>query len=798
MYIKLGTINLRYYQETNDWMILGEILESGMSYEKPILVRTTDELNIWFGKDYKDYHYMQELINMGVVLYLYKPTYEITSGGEDYIDLDKYVVEEDVWLRDVELEWIGKVVESPEKYKFKYNERETIKEIGFVINSDGLSITENVDGRRYCTEETVREELISPVNQISKIYSSPIRFHVFNSADLWIYKDGEIVDTELLPQNLNLTSVSKNNRDTLIISSPEDIIDYTYLDYNYVDDTLGIFNNKYLIEHLEDAEHLEDIDMDLVSTGFQTLMFRILSDSTLGDDDYFVIPNTSRGINTEGWILFYRGNYEEIPKDIKDLFPIEKSVKITTFQEFIGKLRNDMGYRIIENEEDHDYYIYSKTIIPVTHFYRSKHVEIIAETKITEAVLSRYITTGIEVISKTIGRSSDFEDDLIKFVVGKTDNDQYRITISRYSYSEVYEGTLEYTRGKQRLDNQISLESKLVKCNFYGEELREGVYYLRGAEKEKSTPEMYRYSLKQMLDTEYNIPAYPDYFMIPDKYKYTSDIIEDSPYQLFLDFSKEVNCQFLIENKPYFELFNIETVENLPDERPYGTYYKIEGENIYYDWNGNIVIDPFFNEVVSWGGDFVFNYIKDEENRLVYFYKGMKYLYDDRPGYYAYLRGVLLNEFSISVKDIYYSTPTEDAFLDYDIETLLKKYKSNYLVCDNQTYFYKEYQDGKTYQTTGWTRFIAGKVFRELQKNSGEILGQQMLGIIRAKISGLINSISKGFSIVSTIGITNFEPEDNGQSLRVDLDTVMNDQVKNHVNLDITVNYNNNVYGTIS
>ena len=245
-------------------------------------------------------------------------------------------------------------------------------------------------------------------------------------------------------------------------------------------------------------------------------------------------------------------------------------------------------------------------------------------------------------------------------------------------------------------------------------------------------------------------------------------------------------------------MFNIETVKSLPNERLYGTYYKIEGENIYYDWNGNIVIDPFFNEVVSWGGDFVFNYIKDEENRLVYFYKGMKYLYDDRPGYYAYLRGVLLNEFSISVKDIYYSTPTKDAFLDYDIETLLKKYKSNYLVCDNQTYFYKEYQDGKTYQTTGWTRFIAGKVFRELQKNSGEILGQQMLGIIRAKISDLINSISKGFSIVSTIGITNFEPEDNGQSLRVDLDTVMNDQVKNHVNLDITVNYNNNVYGTIS
>jgi hypothetical protein len=119
-------------------------------------------------------------------------------------------------------------------------------------------------------------------------------------------------------------------------------------------------------------------------------------------------------------------------------------------------------------------------------------------------------------------------------------------------------------------------------------------------------------------------------------------------------------------------------------------------------------------------------------------------------------------------------------------------------VYDNQTYFYKDYQDGNDYITTGWTRFIAGKIFRELQKNSGDILGQQMLGVIRSKITELISSISNGFSIVRSIGITEFEPTDNGQSLKVSLATVMNDQVKSDVNLDITVNYNNNIYGTIS
>jgi hypothetical protein len=77
-------------------------------------------------------------------------------------------------------------------------------------------------------------------------------------------------------------------------------------------------------------------------------------------------------------------------------------------------------------------------------------------------------------------------------------------------------------------------------------------------------------------------------------------------------------------------------------------------------------------------------------------------------------------------------------------------------------------------------------------------LGQQLLGVVRSKISDLLYSIENGFSIVDTIRITEFEPDDKGQSLKISLETVMNDQIKNNVNLDITVNYNNITYGTIS
>ena len=827
MYIKLGAINLQYYQDTSDWVILGEILDSGMSYEKPILVRTTDELDIWFGKDFKDYSYMQELINMGVVLYLYKPISNQTCGDDSYIDLDSYEENDNACLNNSEIIWASKVISFPEKYKFHYNTGNKIKVVGLKTSTTGdLVITEDISGRKFCTEDIVREDILP---SLSYIYKSPIKFKVNNSDSFWIYNTGcinikgsdhdwvskvidspekykfkyyneiteiglkinsdgslsaskntldksfctnkiindeiisqlseiyqgkNILDIDLLPQNINLTSSSSNNRDTLIVSKPllGNNLDFTYLDYNSVEGEFGIYQNKELIKSLPDINsgYKAEINMEKVSEGYQSLMFKITGTS-ISSEDYFVFPDASHGLDTSKWRLYYN-NIDNIPSDVKNMFSTDKHIQVSNLTNLIDKLRQ-IGYNVIEIERGKSYYLYSKTIIPVTNFYRSTNISVTPEIKITEAVLSRYITTGIEVVSKTIGRSSEFEDDLIQFIVEKS-NDNYRITISRYSYSEIFEGSLKYIPGEQRLDNLISQQSKLIRCNFYGEELKTGTYYLRGATIEETTPEMYKYSLRQMLSTEYNEPVYSDYFLIPDKYKYTSNIAEDNPYQLFLDYSKEVGCQFLIENKDYRLLENSEK------------------------------------------GDYVYNLTNDEENRLVYFFKSMTYNYEERPGYYAYLRGLLLNEYSISVKDILYETPTKDAFLVDDIEEQLIQYKSNYLVCDNQTYFYKDYQDGESFVTTGWTRFIVGKIYRELQKNSGKILGQQMLGKVRSNISDLLTSISRGFSIVKSIGITEFEPSENGRSLKVTIETIMNDLVKSDVSLDITVNYNNN--GTIS
>lgn len=788
MYIKLGSINLHYYQETNDWMILGEVIDSGMSYEKPILVRTTEELDIWFGKDFKDYSYLQELINMGVVLYLFKPISDETSGDSSYINLDDYTEDDSVWINEVEIDWLNLILNDPEKYKFRYNNGEETLVMGFKIDSGGgLSLINDVQGREFCTEDIMREELPP---QISKIYKTAIKFHVYNSESLWIFKD-EILNIDLLPQNINLTSTSSNNRDTLILSSPEDTIEFTYLDYNNWSDEFGIFSNTEIVDFAPSITSLNNINMEKVVEGYQSLILILESTALeIGDNDYFVIPGSSGG----EWKLYCK-DIDNIPPDIKSMFRPDNIETVDTFSNLITRIKSQ-GYKtkIIDGKT----YIFSKSIIPITNFYKSDTVSIKPDIKSTELILSKYIETGAEIVSKTIGRCSEFGDDLIKLEIINTEGTSYRVSVSRYSYTEVFEGDLKGVLGVDSLDSKISKESNLIRCHFYGDKLREGTYYLRGAIKENESPEMFQYALESMLSPEYSDPVYPDYFMIPDKTKYTSDITTNTPFTLFLDYSKAVGCQFLIENNSSDELYNIVEVDELPTNRKEGTYYKVG--DLYYDWEGNLVTDPEFNDIVLAGGDFVYNYTNDEENRLIYFFKKMTSNYEPRPAYYLYLMGLLTNEYSMSVNNILYKTPTEDAFLEYNIEKQLENYKSNYLVCDNQTYFYKKYQDGNKYITTGWTRFIIGKIYRELQKNSGEILGQQLLGKIRSKISDLLMSITSSFSIVRSIDMTDFEQSDTGESIKVIIETIMNDLVNNDVSLDITVNYNNNniTYGTIS
>ena len=98
MYLRLGTTNIKYSTEQDDFTVFSEVVDSKMSYEKPILVRTPDELDIWFGSDFPGKDYYDELLESGVTLFLYRPIkVEQNTNAPDYVDLKEYSIDQKLY-----------------------------------------------------------------------------------------------------------------------------------------------------------------------------------------------------------------------------------------------------------------------------------------------------------------------------------------------------------------------------------------------------------------------------------------------------------------------------------------------------------------------------------------------------------------------------------------------------------------------------------------------------------------------------------------------------------------------------
>ena len=90
---------------------------------------------------------------------------------------------------------------------------------------------------------------------------------------------------------------------------------------------------------------------------------------------------------------------------------------------------------------------------------------------------------------------------ILKIEIEKVEDGLYRIYISRYAYSEVFEGKLVPGLGEDRLDWMITKNSKLVSCKLLRTDiLPEGDnYYLKGAEIETLGPKEYENALKSFI-----------------------------------------------------------------------------------------------------------------------------------------------------------------------------------------------------------------------------------------------------------------------------------------------------------
>lgn len=766
MYIKLGSTKINYYQSRDDFMIFSEVISSGISYESPVLVRTVNELDIWFGRDFPEYNYLRELLRRGgVTLYLYRPVRsEQNIYDANYLDCSSFQVDPVLYYRSQDLPYPG-------------NENTRYK---LVNNISG----ENED-------------------------SGGTRFDYY----IW-YQSRYTIESEL-PQNLNNNTESLNNRDTLTLTYPgfngpdhyypKYIKDSEKIEYLETIDPNGITNNTGLPW---------DVVVNKITLGYYSLAFDLLfkeSEFLNTEKDQYIILENPKGENV---LIYFCEDQEDIPPiSVSDKYYTE-TMQIIKSSDNIGallKVFKSYGYQV-ENKGIGEYLIYTSKITRATYFNNLIGFEIEPNFRVTHNLISKYCTgfDRLQFASKLIG-SEENEEGLISVTVEDIGHDNYRVTVEKYNYSEVFEGSILNNLGANRIDFKITNESKLVSCNLIetyldvrgyevsynspGSErtktLPTGTWKLRGGRKEKYSPEMYWNAVDCIFNDGDTI--YFDYFLVPDRKLFTSGLNKDynyfTEYKKFLNYAKLIECQVLIQNSDNpWKKVKIQEIPKYPEpgvvySLPNGKYMAIINETFQETTDREIIED--------YQGDYIFNYIEDPDNRLIYFYRPIEVYGNQRPGYYLYISGLLSNVFSASGNYIKYQSPVNDPYLDYEtLESELIKYKSNYLVDNNHIYYYKTYQSGENPNTTGWMRFCIGKLVRELEKNKWEFLALRDVGVIKRKITGITERILNSFSIIRRIDITNFSFQFQENKLELSIDTEISDLVSNNLSLDITLNYN--------
>jgi hypothetical protein len=778
MYIKLNTIRLQYTKEVNDIFILAEVPDSTMSYEKPVIVRTVDELESWFGKWFTSYDYFVELLERNISLYLYKPISPDKIKDAQYKDLSTYTMDSKIYPTKESLPLIG---DPSIKYWVGglYVDWDNLVDGGEVGN-----LPQNPNpGTKYLMNDVwytcVNGQWISSRDSIGCFY---------------IWWDSWVSEKDL-PQNTEVTSISQENRDTLLLARPGYIYSITHCHPEYHESRLGVFSGDY--DYSVPVFNLTE-PIDLGDSIESTYVYKLRFQGSLPNYYYLVLPDP---IHQDLYYLVYN---DDSGGNMEDKVPLsfipntDSRKKISTDWKDVKNYITSFypSTNIIDNGDE--LILYSTHAIPVDNYYDFPGLTVSTSFRDSQ----NFITTnlgetdwGIEVWSKTIGKADpDYEDDLITLQIEELKTkEEYRFTVSRLSYSEIFEGKLHPGKGEERLDYIISRDSKLVHVRFDNitDGLRTGTWKLRGATAESYNPEMYWRGLEAMFTTD---SIHPDYILVPKKENWTSDISNPDYLEKFLSVCNSYSCQALIQNN--LSRYMVKEVDAKPKwskELEDYILWLVKGTGQYWRKGERALIeetDRITIETSQSLGDFIYNLKGDQDNRLVYFYQGMTVYGRQRPGYYLYLLGLFNDIYSASSSVINYNNFVDNPYVDEEFEETLKEHKSNYLVGNNQIFYYKDYQNGNPYTSTGWMRFAIGKITRELQRNRSAYLGKRNSVEIERGIKEVLNNIVRRFSIIDQIEILNFQVSNSENRINLHLETKVKDLVDNNIGLDITINYN--------
>ena len=767
MYLKLGTIGVNYSTpEIDDFMIYSEVPDSSISYESPILVRTLEELEIWFGKSMLDYPMLVEILNHGGVLYLYGPT-SVEDRESGIINISGY---NEVWFDSNEEipipETLMNSVPIYENVKYRVSEENGqtewwiwkegawLKESQFPQNLSNSSVSLNnrdtlflsvVERKRiddfywYSSDNLKKNETVYRKDEDGNIIRVTSGLYQIGGVSVSINKNGKVQS----PANLNIPGIEDPEVYTSNPRYSEDREDKLEEPFNPDDPRRNIIieprskGNTYSLKiTYPETQEPEDVSLGngffLYTNSSGKVRCILYGDKTEGDIKYeYGIDLNESGIETQGGIenlqaliniLCDQGEGNDALEEYrKGPGEIILHVKAPTGSIRIAKGKFTFSGHFISSNPD---------------------LNITIDEDTNSQLLDQYIRSshwpGILFWSRTIGRDSDIYDDSrdISINTEELEDGEYLVKISRYDYSEYFTGRWGDIERGESLENKINQESKLIRCSIVNSDseirLPEGeTYKLSGAVENKSDPgSSFWKSLYTLLDPPGETVC-PDFFLIPYLYYY-----EGRDDKELIGLAEKYNTQFVISEK-----------------YPYQLEKNLTGE-------------------------------EDRENRVMYFYGDLQ-INDVRfPAAYPFLIGVLENS-SIYTAKLLKNTIGKDV----DYNTLDEK-KCNYLESNNQRYFYKKYNSGDNYITTAWRRFLIGKISRELEKNKWNYLGTRYTGIIKNRIEEVLSRVKNNFSMIRDIQISKFLPDPQSQIINMTIDIETTDLVDNHIELDILINYN--------
>ena len=536
-FIKLNQQKLNYQQQENqqdDTFILSDIVDSTISPEYPKIIRTTDELAIYFGTDWDQYDYYIQLLSSGISLLLYKPL----LGNQE---VESYQIQQLDGFPDNPEEGILYSIGNDRYYIYNKDTDTFIDYDDLPENSgspenspswknrDSLGLSRDGFASIYTPSFSDEEELPEEEHTFNFLEKSEVKQSIENYGDL----DNNVTFSFLLDfSNVDTKEWLNLEEDVYIvfikaISKINNRFDIFWVNNHYWDDVS-------IIDKL--------IPRTLLDNQAPLFYFHNYSKSQVLEDISQIL-SSELGYNTElqGETIIVRSS--ELLR--VNSFSNIPGLVITPMESYSNQVI-EWGLQSNEDAENNSpkYYKLSQDGNKIYYKY----------------LPSKYF----ELYSKLLGKSLD----PITVTIKKVNNKFYQVNVSKLNYTEFFYGRLDFipTNGEVRnLEADINKNSKLIYCKvnrYYSVEdgsliisdLPEGTWELSGGKFEIITPRNRWNGLKVLENTN----VQEDFLLVPDIQKWRFQGLRDLDYYReyisLLDYAIAKNCQILIQNNPIVQV----------------------------------------------------------------------------------------------------------------------------------------------------------------------------------------------------------------------------------------------------